>query len=93
MDIAGVIRAIGDGGIAIIELVIIWFLWRELTRSRKECEGQLTELRRRQVSNVSRLAKLEGKLEVFERATINYSFENVGQSQPLTPLEPDAEEN
>lgn len=79
MDVAQILKVLSDGGFGIIEFVIIWFLWRELIRSRKECEQQISRMQRQQVSSVAKIAKLEGQIETITRATIDFK-------SPLTAL-------
>ncbi len=84
MDIAQILKVLSDGGLGIIEFVIIWFLWRELIRSRKECEQQISRMQRQQVANVAKIAKLEGQIETITRATIDFKPPQTALAQRRT---------
>jgi ABC-type nickel/cobalt efflux system permease component RcnA len=82
---ADILNALGNGGFALILFVCLWFVWRELTRSRIECEGQIKELRDQQMRNVSKIARLEAQTELLISLKNDLKSEKLSDQQPPPP--------
>lgn len=79
-----ILNALSNGGISLMLFVMVWFLWRELIRSRKECEARLDHLSTQQIVNVTKIATLNGQIEMLTRATFERSFHQTSSQQPPT---------
>lgn len=86
MTPAEILNALGNGGFALIQFVMIYFLWRELVRSRMQCEGQMDELRTQQMRNVSKIARLEAQTELLISLRNDFKSEKQPDQQPPTNL-------
>ena len=72
---AETLNALAQGGAVLMMFVFLILLWRELVRSRKECEARIDKMQGIQTSNVSKIARLEGQIEILTRATIDFKSE------------------
>lgn len=84
MTPAQILEALGNGGFAVIQFVMIYLLWTELVRSRKQCEGQIAELRDQQMRNVSKIARLEAQTELLISLKSHSSSEKPTDQQPIS---------
>jgi len=65
MSPAEILKALGDGGFAVILFAIIALLWRELVMRDSRHDIQMTDLRDQQMRNVSKIARLEAQIELL----------------------------
>lgn len=79
---ADILKALNDGGFPLMLFIMIYLLWRELVRSRAACEGRIDEMQKQQVLNVTKIATLEGQLQMISHATFDRSFQQASHQQP-----------
>jgi len=79
---ADILNALNAGGFPLMLFIMIFLLWRELVRSRAACEGRIDQMQQQQVLNVTKIATLEGQIQMLSRATIERSSQNYLVQQP-----------